>query len=271
MAHFLPKNRIEPAKRKYDAQCKKVLADKYILEYILKNVVSEVEGYTIPEIIHCIEGEPEVGEVSVLEGGPGNIKGENTEDSSIVEGTIRYDVRFSIITKNKEPIKLIIDLEAQKDTNPGYQLVTRGIVYCARMISSQIKQEFTLDKYDDCKKVYSIWICFQSPGNIGNAISKYSIQKKDMLGCIPVKKAAYDKLCVVQIYLKEHADDGGNEVIRLLNTIFSDDMSKDKILEELETEYQIPTETGLKKEVDLMCNLSERVWERGLMEGRSEG
>ena len=37
-------------KRKYDAQCKKVLSDKHILAYILKHVVEEVNGYTIKEI-----------------------------------------------------------------------------------------------------------------------------------------------------------------------------------------------------------------------------
>ena len=146
-------------KRKYDAQCKKVLSDKHILAYILKHVVEEVNGYTIKEIIQCIEGNPEIGSVSVLEGGPGRITEENTEDITSEEGTLSYDIRFSIITKEQEKIKLLIDLEAQKNMNPGYHIVTRGIVYCGRMISSQINREFTLDNYDGCKKVYSIWLC----------------------------------------------------------------------------------------------------------------
>ena len=84
-------------KRKYDAQCKKVLSDKHILAYILKHVVEEVKGYTIKEIIQCIEGNPEIGSVSVLEGGPGRITEENTEDITSEEG-----MRFPSITSGKK-------------------------------------------------------------------------------------------------------------------------------------------------------------------------
>lgn len=258
-------------KRKYDAQCKKVLSDKHILAYILKNVVEEVEGYTIEEIIRCIEGSPEIGSVSVLEGGPGRITEENTEDVSSEEGTLSYDIRFSIITKEQEKIKLLIDLEAQKNMNPGYRIVTRGIVYCGRMISSQINLEFTLDNYDGCKKVYSIWLCFQAPEYIGNAVSLYHIRKEDLICGIPDEKKAYDKLCVAQICLRENSDDARNEMIRLLNTVFSQSMTKEEILEQLEKEYRIPLDTGVRKEIDFMCDLSEMIEEKGRAEGRIQG
>ena len=62
--------------------------------------------------------------------------------------------------------------------NPGYRIVTRGIVYCGRMISSQINLEFTLDNYDGCKKVYSIWLCFQAPEYIGNAVFALSYPER---------------------------------------------------------------------------------------------
>ena len=155
--------------------------------------------------------------------------------------------------------------------NPGYHIVTRGIVYCGRMISSQINREFTLDNYDGCKKVYSIWLCFQAPEYIGNAVSFYHVRKEDLICGIPDEKKAYDKLCVVQICLRENSDDARNEMIRLLNTIFSQSMTKEEILEQLEKEYRIPLETGVRKEIDFMCNLSEMVEEKGRTEGRMEG
>lgn len=49
-----------------------------------------------------------------------------------------------------------MNVEAQKDYHPGYDLVTRGIFYVARMISAQMDVEFTADDYDGIKKVYSI-------------------------------------------------------------------------------------------------------------------
>ncbi|OUP84952.1 hypothetical protein B5F07_06840 [Lachnoclostridium sp. An169] len=42
----------------------------------------------------------------------------------------------------KRQIKLIINVEAQKDFHPGYSLMTRGIFYGARMISAQKGTEF---------------------------------------------------------------------------------------------------------------------------------
>ena len=36
----------------------------------------------------------------------------------------------------------MINIEAQKKWNPGYEIVTRGIFYCARMISGQKHTEF---------------------------------------------------------------------------------------------------------------------------------
>lgn len=75
----------------------------------------------------------------------------------------------------------------------------------------------------------------------------------------------------MQICLRENSDDARNEMIRLLNTIFSQSMTKEEILEQLEKEYRIPLETGVRKEIDFMCNLSEMVEEKGRTEGRTEG
>ena len=161
-------------KRKYDEQCKKVLSNKYILANILKYTVEEVKGKTIEEIVNAIDGEPEVGTKGVLER-TDKITGENTEDSSVSEGTLYYDIRFSVRIGENEYIKILFDVEAQKDYTPGYHIVTRGIVYGARMISSQIGTEFDLKHYDGVKKVYSIWICFDVAKKIGNAISRYAI------------------------------------------------------------------------------------------------
>ena len=44
--------------------------------------------------------------------------------------------------EDKERIKLIINVEGQKKFDPGYDIVTRGIFYCARMLSAQKDTEF---------------------------------------------------------------------------------------------------------------------------------
>ena len=256
-------------KRKYDEQCKKVLSNKYILANILKYTVEEVKGKTIEEIVKAIDGEPEVGSRGVLEF-TDKIAGENTEDSSISEGTLYYDIRFSVRLGEKEYIKILFDVEAQKDYMPGYHIVTRGIVYGARMISSQIGREFDLKHYDNAKKIYSIWICFDVAKKIGNAISRYAIQKEDILPGIPDKKQAYDKLTIIEVCLNEEKE-SEHELIRMLNTLFSDTKSSNEIKEILENKYEVPMNTNYGKEIERMCNLSGRIEEKNLQKGLEQG
>lgn len=44
-----------------------------------------------------------------------------------------FDIVFFAKTKNAEREKLYINIEAQKSFCPGYDLVTRGVVYSARL------------------------------------------------------------------------------------------------------------------------------------------
>lgn len=240
-----------------------VLSHKSILARILKRTVSEVADMDVDEISASIEGSTHSGEIPVLET-PERITGDNTESVSVNESTIYYDIRFYIVIDDKDKLKILFDVEAQKDFYPGYKIVTRGIVYCARMISSQINQEFTLEHYDDVKKVYSIWICFNPPVYIGNAISRYSMKKDDLIPGIPDEKNAYDKLEVIQICLREDMDEQDDALIRMLNTLFSSRKSKEEIKRELSEQYGIAMDDGYGREVDKMCNLSDMFEERGI-------
>ena len=256
-------------KRKYDEQCKKVLSNKYILANILKYTVEEVENKSIKEIVSLIDGEPEVGIKGVLES-TDKIIGENTEDTSVSEGTLYYDIRFSVRLGETEMIKILFDVEAQKKYNPGYHIVTRGIVYGARMISSQIGTEFDLKHYDNVKKVYSIWLCFDASKKIGNAISRYAIQKEDILLGIPNRKEAYDKMTVIEICLDEEQE-SEHKLVRMLNTLFSDKKSSKEIKEFLASDYEVPMNDNYGKEIEFMCNLSGRVEEKGIKKGVAQG
>lgn len=125
---------------KYDAEVKKILSDKNVLAWILKQSAEEFKDLTIEKIMDCIEGEPEVANVPVYPGRkPEKITGMNTEDSVPNEGVVTYDIRFSAFAPGgtgKERIKLIINIEAQKKYYPGYDLVTRCIFYMARQLSA---------------------------------------------------------------------------------------------------------------------------------------
>lgn len=143
-------------KAEYDNPLKHILANKDVLAWIASRSVKELKGYPIDVIKNCIEGEPKISTIPVAPGHTNEaITGHNTEDNIAHEWTVYFDIRFTIITPGKERIRLILNVEAQKKFRPGYDLVTRGVYYGARMISSQKEQEFTGSDYDSIKKVYS--------------------------------------------------------------------------------------------------------------------
>ena len=127
--------------------------------------------------------------------------------------------------------------------------------------------EFILPDYDGLKKVYSIWLCFNAPQYIGNAISRYRITKEDVLGNTNTPSEAYDKLEIVQICLQEDSYEHEDKLIGLLNTIFSTKKSFAEIENSMERVYNIPMKNNLGEEVRQMCSLSEGIEQKGIEKG----
>ena len=126
-------------KAQYDAEAKKIVADKGVLSWIVKYTVKEMKDCTLEEIADAIE-DIEVAQVPVYPGKRRTeaIIGMPSEDKVPNEGEITFDVRFYVITQRGERVKLILNVEIQKDYYPGYDLVTRAVFYCARMLSAQL-------------------------------------------------------------------------------------------------------------------------------------
>ena len=104
---------------------------------------------------------------------------------------------------------------------------------------------------------------------IGNAISEYSITKRDKIPGIPDVKAAYDKLSVVMICLNPRTGKG-NRLTQMLNILLSSEIKPERKIRKLEEEFHIPMEDGMGKELNQMCNLSDLVEEKGIQRGRKE-
>ncbi|MCR5622505.1 MAG: Rpn family recombination-promoting nuclease/putative transposase [Treponema sp.] len=162
-------------KERYDAHCKRLLSHKPILARIMKGCMEEYRDCPAEEIESLIEGTPAVGSFPLHDGqseikekpmsqGADVIHGQNTEDASPTDGTICYDIRFTALAPStKEPIQLIINVEAQNRFKPGYPLIRRGVYYASRLISAQGRTEVKNERYDSLKKVYSVWICTVPP------------------------------------------------------------------------------------------------------------
>lgn len=264
---------IADASAGYDAACKRVLSEKAILARIMKSCLEEYKNCDVDEIAEkYIEGQPQVSSVSVLPDEDSTIiSGIDTEDKSLREGTITYDIRFrAIVPGSGEPIGLIVNVEAQNDFYPGYPLIKRGIYYCCRMISSQYGREFIHSHFEKIKKVYSIWICMHPPKSRENTITRYRLVEEQLVGEAAEPAENYDLLSVIMLCLGGSDGENYDGVLRMLDVLLGSETSEAEKRKILQDEYDIRMTQAMEKEVSVMCNLSKGVMEKGVAKGRLE-
>ncbi len=195
----------------------------------------------------------------------------DTADKVPGEGEITYDIRFHVLTPTKERIKLIINVEAQKKFDPGYDIVTRGIFYCARMIAAQKETEFVGSDYDSIKKVYSIWICMKNPMYAQHTITSYHMAQEPLYGTLP-RKFRYDLMEMVLVCLgSPESKNKGNDLHGLLDTVLSPNLTPEDKERILTKDYNIPTTMEQEGGLRHMCNLSDLIEEKGIEKGMAMG
>ena len=260
---------IEETKKSYDAACKEVLADRYILANILKECVEEFSGESIDYIATvCIQGSPEIGTIPVRadESVRLQLEGLNTEDTSLTEAVVHYDIRFrAILPREERSIKLIINVEAQNNFSPGYSLLKRAMYYCCRLVSAQYGTVFTHSSYDDMEKVYSIWICTNPGAQWEYTITKYAMQECNLIGNAKAEPEEYDLIVPIMVCLGKKKYRELQGLFRLLNMVLIHQNRNDRneVLNELKDHYNVVMTPNLEKGVAQMCNLSEGVYQDG--------
>ena len=206
-------------KAAYDNACKKLLSNKIILAWIMKSCLQEYRECAIQEIAEkYIEGDLYVSEIPVYpdEETPELIKGLSTEDTTIAEGTVTYDIRFSaLIPGTDNRLSLIINVEPQNNYYPGYPIIKRSIYYCCRMVSSQYGTVFTNSHYEKIKKVYNVFICINPPNYRKNTINRYSLKEENMIGNVHEKEENYDLLTNVIICLGDAYDKEASGILEM--------------------------------------------------------
>ena len=140
-------------KAKYDAQVKKISA--------ISVHATDPDNEDQPDPTKQIQ-QKKSGECDSLLNSDESITGSNTEDTGLKEQSIYYDIRFNVripTYRGRTSIQMIINIEAQLDTYPGYPIEKRAIYYCCRLIFAQYGTVFHKSEYGKMRKVYSIWIC----------------------------------------------------------------------------------------------------------------
>ena len=266
-------------RRLSDAACKQLLGDKLILACILKGCVPEFMNCHVNDIeTKYIEGEPEIGTVGVYpettnppkETAGGRVHGINAEDATDTEGKVTFDIRFYALTPTKERIKLIINVESQNEFYPGYPLIKRAIFYACRQISAQYGIEFEHSHYENIKKVYSIWVCFDPPLCRHNTSNAYQITEKHLVGEFYENVADYDLLSSIMICLGTKEDERYTGLLKLLDIWLSGN-SIDEKRAALKDIFDADMPARLLEKECNMCNYSDFVENRGRKKGRKEG
>ena len=248
----------------YDDRAKRLLGNKTILAHILVKTVDEFKGMDPKEAVNYIEGEPFI---SVIPVEPGltnaekeeagqRIVGFNTENTEINEGLVRFDIVFYVRMKDGLS-QIIVNVEAQKDAPTEYNVLNRAIFYVSRLVSSQKERDFVNTNYDDIKRVFSIWICMNMSQNSMNYVH---LTNDGLLGSYEWG-GKIDLLNIVLIGLSQELPDHDEkyELHRLLGALLSKKLTSDEKLNIIETEYDIPIEDSLRKDVSVMCNLSQGI------------
>lgn len=260
-------------KAQYDACAKRLLGHKIILAHILVRTVEEFQGMNPEEVVPYIEGEPHISTASAEPGLTNQrigdrIVGLNTENKEINEGTIIFDIVFYVRMKNGLS-QIIINVEAQKGETADYEILNRAIFYVCRLISSQKERDFKNSDYNGIKQVYSIWVCMNLSEN---SMSHIRLTQKNLIGSYEWK-GNLNLFNIVMIglakELPEH--DEKYELHRLLGTLLSQHLTEKERLDIIGMEYNIPLKKNLRKDVNVMCNLSEGIEERGITIGEARG
>ena len=255
-------------KAQCDACAKKLLAHKSFLALILKETVKELADFDVERIKReCLTESPQISSVPVDRDVPvpSMVESANTEDRTVTEGDVYYDIKLNVRVPGEEDIRLIINLEAQKETT-SYPLEKRGLYYASRLISAQKGVVFEKSDYGKIRKVYSIWIRMNVDEDRKNTITMYNISEYGIIGDKKAPKENYDLINVVMIGLGDYKEAAVGSVLRMLDLLFTAGIKPGEKVELLSDEYNIPM-TETIKEVDTMCNFSDGFFEQGEKSG----
>ena len=200
---------------------------------------------------------------------PKKIKGLRNEAGDVTEGWITFDIIFHALTPDSgERIRLIINIEAQKtfsESTLKYILTKRAVFYASRLISSQKETEFSGSDYSEVKKVYTIWICMESPTE-RSVINHYRMTERHLVGKYKEPQENYDLINIVMVYLAPGPV--RNKTLSMLQVIFQEtDKTAEEKSEILRKKFDIEVTAEMEEELRTMCNLSEGIYERGMAQG----
>ena len=188
-----------------------------------------------------------------------------------VQGMEQYDESVKQVLAHKIILaNILVNIEAQKDEPSSYYIQNRAAFYACQMVSSQKERDFTGMNYNDIKKVYTIWICMNQKEN---SLNYLHLTNEKLMGKTAIEKAG-DLIHIILLGLAKNLPPytEKNKLHRLLGALFTNELTADKKISIIESEYNIEAKNELRKDVrkvsglgeSLVESAAEEAWEQGL-------
>lgn len=187
-------NTITNHKIMLDQHCKAIVGNQEMLARMIHEFVREARHLSVNEIMEIIKDEH-------------RFKWLNNENMIPSYGTVKFDMFCCVDLPqlNGTNKQIYLNIEIQNNIHPGYSLVTRGIAYVLRILTTQWGREYDDKSYDGMKKVYSLWIMPQATKRKDGDVDVYKLKKERKNGK-EENKENYDKEELVMIYLNQKHD-----------------------------------------------------------------
>lgn len=250
----------------YNQKCRKVLADKRILSYLIKITILPFSHLSIDEIETLIEED-------VLVKAKMHTLFAKRNEIVMESGKIVYDLLFTLKLPDKES-GYIVNVELQNNYYPTsadhkrYSLLKRAMYYGSVSIMEEKGNVFVKDNYQDMKKVISIWINTKVPQKKANTITHYEMKVVNQIGkSYKEKKENYD---VVEVIMVNLGKDHSLPELEPLNLLFIENDYED-VYRILKEQYGIEVYEETRNEVEEMCNLGEALVMESERKGKRKG
>ena len=253
-------NTITNHKIMLDQNCKAIVGSQEMLSRMIHEFVREAKHLSNKEIMKIIKDEH-------------RFKWLNNENMIPSYGTVKFDVFCCIDLPqlNGTNKRIYLNVEIQNNVHPGYSLVTRGIAYVFRILTTQWGTEYDDKNYDGMKKVYSLWIMPQASKRKDGDVDVYKVKKERKNGK-EENKEKYDKGELVMIYLNQGHDTTKkypihDEVLMPLVVFLNNRI-------DFQGKKEIIKEYGFKeteREVKEMCDYADYLERKARNEGINQG
>ena len=230
---------------------------------VLKNIVPEYKNLELEDIEKLITTN------SAVDVNPQMYNSEDFGKGS--ETVTHYDVLASCALPGGEVIcaGFYFDLEMQRESEPEYPVVKRGVYYCCRLVSRQIER-LGKESYNQIKPVYSVWVMLNNiPESLENSI--YTLELSGHSNKETANISGLDReaglIHLSLVYLSEDFRPRENQdsLISYLQSVFMSEISNSRF----NPYYKYSSK--IKEEVDEVMSVREMFEIRGETRGLAQG